>query len=122
MEFDTPQQRIRYIFEQTGQTQKEFAEVLGIGQPHLCGIMSTRKASRRLILTIAQRTGANADWIEMGQGDVYTDPTGGEGDPPELANVISEARGVWPQLEQPKRYDLAATLLREIRKPLSLEE
>lgn len=113
LKLKTEQERIRYIFEQTGQTQLEFATSLGIGQPHLSGVMSIRKPSKRLLVMISEKTGANVDWLTTGEGDVYRKPSRGEEDPPELARVIDEARRMWDNLEDDvERYEMAATMLR----------
>lgn len=110
--FQTHQERIHYLFEQTGLTQQEFAAQLGVGQPHLSGVMSTRKASKRLMVMIAEKTGANLEWLVTGKGDIYRHPQQPE-DPPELARVIDEARRVWDNLDDEiDRFELAALMLR----------
>lgn len=111
--FQTQQERIHYLFEQTSLTQHEFATQLGIGQPHLSGVMSTRKPSKRLLVMIAERTGANLDWLTNGEGDVYRKGFGEPEDPPELAKVIDEARKMWENLDDDiERLEMAATMLR----------
>lgn len=105
----TTQERIYYLFQQTGQTQLEFASVLGIGQSHLSGVMSTKVPSHRLLVTIAEKTGANLEWLVSGEGQIYRGPD----DPPELARVIQEARRMWDSLEDDvERFEMAATMLR----------
>jgi len=118
--FETVQDRVRYLFEQTGQTQVDFAAALGIGQPHLSGIMGTRKPSKRLVIMIAEKTGANPEWITTGTGDIYAREMPSE-DPPELRQVIETARATWGALNDPgQRFELAATLLK-MMKPYSLQ-
>ena len=113
--FKTEQERIRYIFEQTEQTQLEFAAALGIGQPHLSGVMSTRKPSKRLLIMISEKTGANVDWLATGEGDVYKKDNRTADDPPELARVIEEARKMWDNLDDDvEKYELAAIMLRTL--------
>lgn len=109
--FKTGQERIRYIWEQTGQTQKEFAESLGIGQPHLSGLMSNRRPSNRTLTLISEKTGASLEWLQTGEGDVYIKGSSHE-DPPELANVIDKARELWDNFEDVERYEMAANMLR----------
>lgn len=112
---ETEQDRIRYLFEQTGQTQADFAAALGIGQPHLSGIMNTRKPSKRLIVMIAEKTGANPRWITDGTGDIYVRAVHHE-DPPELQQVIETARTAWDNLiDADDRYAVAAELLRVLK-------
>lgn len=111
--FQTQQDRIHYIFQQTGLTQQEFAISLGIGQPHLSGVMSSRKPSKRLLVMIAEKTGANLEWLSTGEGDIYRQGFRGAEDPPELAKVIDEARRMWDSLDDDvERYEMAATMLR----------
>lgn len=113
--FKTEQERIRYIFEQSDQTQLEFAAALGIGQPHLSGVMSTRKPSRRLLIMISEKTGASIDWLETGEGDIYKKEFRATEDPPELARVIDEARRMWDNLDDDvERYEMAAIMLRTL--------
>ncbi len=105
----TTQERIHYLFQQTGQTQLEFASALGIGQSHLSGVMSTKAPSQRLLVIIAEKTGANLEWLVSGEGQIYRGPD----DPPELARVIQEARRMWDSLEDDvERFEMAATMLR----------
>lgn len=107
--------RIRYIFEKSGQTQQEFAESLGIGQPHLSGLMSNRKPSKRLLIMLSEKTGANIDWLLTGEGEIYRRGTQPAEDPPELARVIDETRRMWENLEDDaERYEMAAIMLRTI--------
>lgn len=107
------QERIHYIFLETGLTQQEFAASLGIGQPHLSGVMSNRKPSKRLMVMIAEKTGANLDWLLTGEGEIYRPGSKGVEDPPELQKVIDEARRMWENLDDDvERYEMAALMLR----------
>ncbi|WP_224962547.1 helix-turn-helix domain-containing protein [Geomonas subterranea] len=111
----TQQERIHYLFQQTGQTQQEFAASLGIGQPHLSGVMSIRKPSKRLLVMIAEKTGANLEWLVSGDGEVYRPGIQGPEDPPELARVIEEARKMWDTLDDDvERFEMAAMMLRTL--------
>lgn len=114
-ELKTVQQRIRYLFNRTSLPQKEFANSLGIGQSHLSGIMTSRKPSRLLIATIAEKTGASLEWIVSGTGEPYAHKPE-EADSPELAQVIEKTRELWEELPLADRYEMAAVLLREIEK------
>jgi len=114
-DLDSVQQRIRYIFEQTKLTQKDFADILGIGQPHLSGVMSDRKPSKRLVLMIVEKTGVNLDWLANGTGPIYQQTGEPPCDPPELAKVISRAREVWPAIEDARQEKrVAEDMLRHL--------
>lgn len=89
--------------------------MVGIGQAHLSGIMTSRKPSRLLMSTIAEKTGASLEWIEHGTGEPYVHRPE-ETDPPELAQVIEKTRALWEELPLAERYEMAAVLLREIDK------
>ena len=114
-ELKTLQQRIRYLFNRSRMTQKEFAKSVGIGQAHLSGIMSTRKPSRLLMATIAEKLGASLEWIVSGAGEPYLHKPE-ETDSPELTQVIEKTRELWDELPLAERYEMAAVLLREIEK------
>jgi len=112
----TVQDRVRYVFDKTGKTQQEFAEALGIGQPHLSGVMTSRKPSRRLLLMIGEKTGASLDWLETGEGKPYISGNP-QHDPPELTRVLEKTRMVLGGMEnEADRFEMAADLMRILEK------
>lgn len=110
----TVQQRVRFIFEQTGQNQKEFANILGVGQPHLSGIMKKKVPSRRLLLMVSEKTRASMGWLESGVGEVYQGSATPPQKPPELEKIISESIKVWKTMEDIERYEAAGIILRTL--------
>ena len=114
-ELKTVQQRIRYLFDRSRMTQKEFAKTVGIGQAHLSGIMTNRNPSRLLMAVIAEKAGASLEWIISGAGEIYVQKETTT-DSPELAQVIQKTRTLWEELPLAERYEMAAVLLREIEK------
>lgn len=116
----TIHERLRMVLKHVDISQVAFAESLGIGQPHMSTILSDkhqRKPSKRVLRSISEKYGVNYDWLVSGEGDVIFEEKNDkspETDPPELQQVIQEARTIWNSLPLDERYELAAMLLKDI--------
>lgn len=120
----TIQERLRLVVKHAGINQAEFARSVEIGQPHLSTILSDkhkRKPSKRLLRSISDKYNVNYDWLISGEGKAFFEPQGTaspvtpeDTDPPELQQVISEARTIWEELAIEERYEMAAMLLRDL--------
>lgn len=111
----TEQERIRYVFEQTGLSQKEFAAACGVGQPHFSGIMRDKKCSKHLLILIAEKTGASVDWLETGKGDAYASGALPFIRPPELVKIFTETEQLWQKLPELERYEAAVSILKNLK-------
>ena len=119
----TIQERLRLVVKHAGINQAEFARSVEIGQPHLSTILSDkhkRKPSKRLLRSISDKYNVNYDWLTTGEGKAFFEPEVApqqapeSTDPPELQQVISEARTIWEELAIEERYEMAAMLLRDL--------
>ncbi len=118
----TIHERLRKVLSHVNISQAAFAESLGIGQPHMSTILSDkhqRKPSKRVLRSVSEKYGINYEWLINGDGDVVFEEkqpaaASAETDPPELQQVIQEARSIWDGLEMDERYELAAMLLKDI--------
>lgn len=65
---------IKKLRENLGMTQTKFAEQIGITQSAVTFIESNkRKASKTTLMAISQKFGVRLEWLETGEGEMYTE-------------------------------------------------
>lgn len=66
--------RWKQLLEELGMSQVRFAEGLGVGKSHISKLVSgTANASELLLFAVEQKFGVNPEWLESGEGPMFSD-------------------------------------------------
>lgn len=67
-------ENIKKLREIRGMTQAKFAEKIGVGQSTIAMVETGKaKISRQALLSISREFGVRLEWLETGEGEMYTE-------------------------------------------------
>lgn len=66
--------RWKLLLEELGMSQVRFAEKVGVGKSHVSKLVSGHaNASELLLFAVEQKFGVNPEWLEGGEGPMFSD-------------------------------------------------